>query len=160
LPAAGTAPSRATLSPVVSRLKGRETVLLVEDDAAVRAVIRAGLRRHGYEVLEAENGGEALLVCEQHTAPIDVLVTDVVMPRMNGRQLAERLAPLRPAMKVLYLSGYTDDVLGSRGVLEDGIAFLQKPITPDALAAKLRELLDRRPQATSHAHGDESDRML
>ena len=127
--------------PELQSLRGSETILLVEDDERVRVVAQAILRKYGYNVLDAPSGADALVLCEQHPATIDLLLTDVVMLHMNGRQLAERLATLRPAMKVLYMSGYTDDAVVRHGILESTIAFVQKPLTPEALARKVREVL-------------------
>jgi PAS domain S-box-containing protein len=127
----------ATVNP-----RGVETVLLVEDNEQVRALVCAILRRSGYQVLEAASGGDALLICEQHKEIIHLLLTDVVMPRLSGRELWERLAPLRPDMKVLFMSGYTDDAILHHGVLSSGVSFIQKPLTPGPLISKLREVLD------------------
>jgi len=92
-------------------------------------------------VLEARNGGEALLICEQYPNPIHLMLTDVVMPNMSGRQLAERLAPIKPDMKIIYMSGYADDTILGRGIPSSETAFLNKPFTPDALMRKVRQVL-------------------
>jgi CheY-like chemotaxis protein len=114
----------------------------VEDAQRVRAVVREILEMSGYVVLEARQGAEALEISNRHAGTIHLLVTDVVMPQMSGRELAQRLATLRPELKVLYMSGYTDDAIVRHGVLASGIAFLSKPFTPNALALKVREVLD------------------
>ena len=123
--------------------KGTETVLVVEDEPAVRSLLGRALRGCGYTVLEASGGAEALRLVEGYAGPIQLLVTDVVMPGMNGRQLAERLTALRPGVRVLFLSGYTDDAVMHHGVHGEGLAFLQKPFAPDVLARKVREVLER-----------------
>ena len=122
-------------------LTGTETVLLVEDEDAVRQMAQEILRLSGYKVLDANNGAEAVKVSEQHQGAIDLMLTDVVMPQIGGRELAERLSVTRPDMRVLYMSGYTDDAFVHHGVLDGRAAFLEKPFTPDALALKVREVL-------------------
>ncbi len=123
-------------------LQGTETVLLVEDEAVVREMATEILRDSGYHVLEAKHGHEAMILGRQHSGVIHLMLTDVVMPQMSGRELAEQLTPLRRDMKVLYMSGYTDDAIVHHGVLDEGTAFIGKPFTPSALTRKVREILD------------------
>jgi len=143
---AGSAPARKSYPGVAQWRRGTETVLLVEDEEGVRALARTVLEMNGYSVLEASAGDQALLLVQQHAGPIHLLMTDVVMPRMSGPQLAERLARLRPTARVLYLSGYTDDAVVHHGILGPDTPFLQKPFGPEALARKVREVLDATPE--------------
>jgi two-component system cell cycle sensor histidine kinase/response regulator CckA len=122
--------------------RGTETVLLVEDEDTVRVLTRHILADCGYAVLEADDGEEALQVAEKHSGPIHLLVSDVVMPRLGGRELAERLTALQPELKVLFLSGYTDDAVVRHGILQEQVQFLAKPYSVAALAQKVREVLD------------------
>ncbi len=121
---------------------GSETVLIVEDDDLVRNLAQKALQQHGYRTLVAENGEGALEVSKEYEGSIDLMITDVVMPKMSGKEAAERLQPLYPNMKVIYMSGYTDDAIVHHGVLEPGLNFLEKPFTPEGLARKVREILD------------------
>jgi signal transduction histidine kinase len=122
---------------------GTETVLLAEDELTLNGMARLILESKGYTVLSADDGAEALELGRRHQGSIDLLLTDVVMPQMSGRELAEQLAALRPGLKVLYMSGYTDEAVVRHGALETGAAFLQKPFAPAVLARKVREVLDR-----------------
>jgi len=132
--------ARASEHPAPLSVRGSETVLLVEDDDQVRSLARDVLRRSGYVVLEAPNGGEAILLCEQHRARIDLLLTDVILPRMSGHQLAERLLRMRSEMKVLFMSGSTDDIQRT-DIVASGVAYLQKPLTPAMLTRKVWSVL-------------------
>jgi two-component system cell cycle sensor histidine kinase/response regulator CckA len=121
--------------------RGSETILLVEDEPSLRKLVRQLLRGRGYTVIEAHDGAKALDAARKHKGPIQLLLTDVVMPGMSGRELAERLAPLRPEMKILYMSGYTDDAIVNHGVPGSGAGLIQKPFSQDALARKVHALL-------------------
>ncbi|MGE5645155.1 MAG: PAS domain S-box protein [Acidobacteriota bacterium] len=130
---------RETLVPA----RGAETILLVEDEPGVRALVREVLRQHGYRVLDASDVNDALRLCREHEGDIHLLLTDVVMPVMSGRELADRAAEIRPELRVLYMSGYTDNVVVHHGVTARDAQFLQKPFAPKLLARKVRDLLDR-----------------
>lgn len=143
LPREGEATSRLTDSKVgLEMLFGDETILLVEDDAAVRDLIVKVLQEQGYTLLEAQGGQEALRLATQNTNPIHLLLTDVIMPGMSGTILAEELVKSRPNLKVLFMSGYTDNAIAHYGVLDSEINFLQKPFSPTALARRVRDVLD------------------
>jgi len=136
----------ALLPTATSELpRGDETILLVEDEEQVRVVAASILRRAGYSVLAAGSPGEAISLAEHATGRIDLLVTDVIMPKMNGRLLAERIVAGQPGIKVLFMSGYTDDVILHHGVLDGAVAFLQKPLTRDSLTRRVRQVLDGSP---------------
>ncbi len=122
--------------------RSEETILIAEDEDTVRALVREILQNKGYRVLEARHGGEALELSERYKGRIHLLVTDVVMPQMSGRELSERIHNAHPDMKVLYISGYTDNVMVPHGMLNEGAQFLQKPFAPEALARRVREMLD------------------
>jgi CheY-like chemotaxis protein len=119
-------------------------VLVAEDESAVRGLASLTLRAHGYTVLEASTGTEALALVERGTRVIDLLVSDVVMPGLNGRDLAERFRVLRPGIPVLFISGHAETTIAHEGILDAGVEFLAKPFTPDLLARRVREILDRR----------------
>jgi PAS domain S-box-containing protein len=137
------APDRHPAPPAVAR-PGSETILLVEDQVDVRRLLRAALHKYGYTVLEAANAREALRKAQEYSRPIHLLLTDVVMPHMSGKELADRLAPSRPGMEILFMSGYTEHAIDHQGILDRGVEFIQKPAAPNELALKIRELLDRR----------------
>jgi two-component system cell cycle sensor histidine kinase/response regulator CckA len=141
-PASAVADGHEHAPAAVARIGGTETILVVEDSGGLRELARRLLLRHGYTVLLAANAEEALRLCQQDQK-IDVLLTDVVMPGASGPELTKRLARVRPAMKVVYMSGYTEDAIVHRGVLAPGLAFLHKPFTAETLGRKIREVLDQ-----------------
>jgi DNA-binding NtrC family response regulator len=139
----------APLEPVApkliptSPLQGSETILLVEDEDSIRSLVRGILQANGYTVLEAGRPLEALEISKRFEGPIHLLFTDVVMPQMSGREVAEKISSERSNTKVLYMSGYTDQAIAHHGVLSPGVPFLQKPFTPEALTQKVRDVLDQ-----------------
>jgi CheY-like chemotaxis protein len=141
LPGADGAPSDSRQPQAAVELRGEETVLVVEDQEEVRKYVAAALGDYGYRVIQAAGADEALLLCERERGRLDLVLTDVVMPNLSGRELAERLANDRPGLKVLFMSAYADDAMMSKGVLERGANFIQKPFSPDLLAIKVREIL-------------------
>jgi CheY-like chemotaxis protein len=143
LPRIDAAPDVAEPAPFSAKLDGTETILLVEDEPHVREVARRILERHGYQLLVAASPHDALALCDRHASTIHLLVTDVVMPRMSGPELAQHLLGVRPDLKVLYVSGYTDGSIESHGVSEPGVSILQKPFTSHKLAGNVPGLLDR-----------------
>ncbi len=143
LPKAATAEdAERTVSKVTPDLKGNETILLVEDETSLRKLSRHLLEICGYKVLEAESGADAIRISDDTSSHIDLLLTDVVMPGMSGRNVADELLKKRPGMRVLFMSGYTGQTVGQHGVLAEGSLFLQKPFTRDTLATKIRQALD------------------
>ena len=125
-----------------ARTRGTETILLVEDEVALRRIVGEMLARLGYTIVEAPDSRSAEKLMADYEKPIQLLLTDVVMPELGGRELALRLKAAHRELKVLFMSGYADDTIVQQGVLEAGAAYLQKPFTPDALASKVREVLD------------------
>jgi CheY-like chemotaxis protein len=125
----------------LQELSGNETILVVEDNGKVRRLTAEFLKLYGYKVLEASQGGEALLAAEQHAGPIHLMLTDVMMPRMTGLELAQRIKPLREETRVLFMSGHADNVITHWGVVDKGVEYIAKPFTPEALAARIRKVL-------------------
>ena len=142
-----------SVAPLAESFRGSETVLVVEDAEALRKLSVTLLEEHGYRVLSAANGTEALDLAQKDTRSIDLLLTDVIMPGLGGHDLAKRLEAMRPGLKVLYMSGYTDSSIGQHGVLQAGISLLQKPFTEEELVQKIREVLDAGKRSTPLAKG-------
>jgi nitrogen-specific signal transduction histidine kinase len=142
LPAVAEAADKGAGQGLTQAPKGSEVILMVEDEEAVRKLARTILEASGYTVLDARNGSEGLALCETHQGPIDLLVTDVVMPELSGREFAESARKVRPGMKVLFMSGHTRDVVLKEGIGK-GTAFLRKPFAPAELAQKVRDVLDK-----------------
>jgi CheY-like chemotaxis protein len=129
---------------VTDSASGTETIMVVEDEEGVLSLIRVALGAAGYKVLEAGDPEHAVAICSDYDGPVHLLLTDVVMPKMSGPKVAEKVTALRPDIKVLYMSGYTDDSIVHHGVLSEGLPFIQKPFSPLSLRKKIREVLDRK----------------
>ncbi|MDX6530250.1 MAG: two-component system, cell cycle sensor histidine kinase and response regulator CckA [Blastocatellia bacterium] len=142
LPGLAAAPPKANAAVEKAVLGGSETILLVEDEDVVRGLARKILEHAGYSVLEASRGAEAFQLCQEHAQPVDLLLTDVVMPETSGKEVADRLSKGQPGLRVLFMSGYTDEAIVHHGVLDSNVEFIQKPFTPAALVRKVREVLD------------------
>jgi CheY-like chemotaxis protein len=142
LPRIEAAPAGAAAAVKIGPARGSETVLIVEDEGAVLKLTRRALEAQGYTVLAAADGGDALRIVERHGGTIHLLLTDLVMPGLSGRELADQLQVRRPGIRVLYMSGYPGDAVVQHGSLTPGSAFLQKPFSPDSLARKVRDVLD------------------
>jgi CheY-like chemotaxis protein len=140
-------------APASDSFRGSETVLVVEDAEALRKLTVTLLEEHGYQVVSAANGSEALELAQKYSRGIDLLLTDVIMPGLGGHALAQRFEELRPGLKVLYMSGYTDSSIGQHGVLEPGISLLHKPFTEEELVRKIREVLDAGKRSTILSEG-------
>lgn len=122
--------------------QGSETVLVVEDEEILLELIQEVLEMHGYQVLAALDGNEAMELCERHPSPIHLMLTDVMLPNQNGRELAEYLSPLHPEMKILFMSGYTEEAMMFQGLVETALPFIQKPFTPMDLVRRVRETIE------------------
>ena len=130
------------MSPPPPAISGTETLLIVENEAAIRNLLQMALRKNGYTVLAAESGREALDLVSTHSGPIHLLITDVMMPDIDGPELVRRLSAIRPETRALFMSGYMDDALGEQGVLPSSVNFIQKPFSPSTIAQKVRDILD------------------
>jgi DNA-binding response OmpR family regulator len=130
------------MSPLPSAISGTETLLIVENEAAIRNLLQMALQKNGYRVLTAESGREALDLVNAHSGPIHLLITDVMMPDIDGPELVRRLSTLRPDTRTLFMSGYMDDALGEQGALPSNVNFIQKPFSPRTIAQRVREILD------------------
>jgi len=151
--ASASLPTADVDAPREDAASGSETIMVVEDDEAVRKLVRDTLEKQGYRLLVAASGPEALSIAERFDGPIELLVTDVVMPQMSGKQLAERLKVVRPQTQILFISGYTESAIVQTGAQGDSSRFLQKPFTPSMLSRAVRELLDKAHKAPSPKAG-------